>query len=57
MCLALQNESRTSNFYSQIICPKHIKTAKIEQEEGKATFHRSQSSLTESKQTKAVWER
>lgn len=40
------NESRTPNFYSQIICPRHIKTTKIEQEERKATLHPHQTSLT-----------
>lgn len=33
------NESRTPNFYRPIMCPKHIKMAKIEQEERKAAFH------------------
>lgn len=41
------NGGRTPNFYSQVICPRDIETAKIEQEERKATFHLYQTSLTE----------
>lgn len=50
------NKSRTPNFYSQIICPKHIKTAKIEQEERKATFHLHQTGLTVKTQTGSLEE-
>lgn len=56
ICLTFQTKAGHP-ILSPIICPKHIKTPEIEQEEGKATFHLPHTSLTEYKQTEAVWER
>ena len=49
------NESRTPNFYSQIICPEHIKTAKKDRTGREKNNFVSVPNKPDEVKTEAVW--